>query len=187
MANYIETATSSYPFSEGQIKAENPNTSFPTPFSAEGFAVVFLTPQPAYDWINQGVREIAPTYTAPNYYQAWEVYALSQDQIDANTASNKQLVFQDIRTGTENRLDTFAQGRLYIGISALATYAGSAIPKYQVEASDGITGRDATWATVEQIVADVIAGTRPLPSGYAEIEPELPPLAWTAPATNVSF
>lgn len=38
--------------------------------------------------------------------------------------------------------------------------------------------RDATWATLYQIMAEVEASTRPMPTGYADIESELPALAW---------
>jgi hypothetical protein len=31
------------------------------------------------------------------------------------------------------------------------------------------------------LLAEVQAGTRPMPSGFADIEPELPPLVWPTP------
>ena len=37
---------------------------------------------------------------------------------------------------------------------------------------------DATWAALYAILAQVEAGERPLPAGYAELEEELPILAW---------
>ena len=38
--------------------------------------------------------------------------------------------------------------------------------------------RDATWAALYAILAQVETGERPLPAGYAELEAELPILAW---------
>lgn len=37
---------------------------------------------------------------------------------------------------------------------------------------------DATWAKCYEILGEVEAGTRPLPSGYEEIAPELPVPSW---------
>ncbi len=52
------------------------------------------------------------------------------------------------------------------------------MPKFRVEGQYGVEARDATWAKLYQILAEVEAGTRPIPSDYADIEPELPVLAW---------
>lgn len=47
-----------------------------------------------------------------------------------------------------------------------------------VEHKYGVEARDATWAKLYEVMADVEAGTRPMPAGYADIEPELPVLEW---------
>jgi hypothetical protein len=38
-----------------------------------------------------------------------------------------------------------------------------------------------TWARLYELLAEVQAGTRPMPTGFADIEPELPPLVWPTP------
>ena len=86
----------------------------------------------------------------------------------------------EIVTATQQRLDDFARTRNYDGILSLCTYATSTVPKFQAEGQYGVTARDATWATLYQILAEVEAGTRPVPSGCADIEPDLPALAWPA-------
>lgn len=81
---------------------------------------------------------------------------------------------------TQKRLDDFAQTRNYDGILSLCTYATSTNPKFQSEGQYGVTARDATWAKLYEILAEVEAGTRPTPTGFSDIEPELPVLAWPA-------
>lgn len=87
---YINTATNEV-VSEQQIRLDNPNTSFGSPFQApEDYAWVFPTPAPTYDPTTQGVRETAPQISAKgNYEQQWEVVDLSQAAIDAIAAAAK--------------------------------------------------------------------------------------------------
>lgn len=72
---FINTETLQYPVSEQDIKAANPNASFPVPFVApDPYSWVFPAPQPAYDPISQVVREIAPELTEKGHYeQRYEV------------------------------------------------------------------------------------------------------------------
>jgi len=85
MANYINTETGAYPVSQQQIQSEYPNTSFPNPFVApEPYVVVLQSPQPTYDTLTQGVREITPTETDGQYFQVFEVYNLDPEQIQYN-------------------------------------------------------------------------------------------------------
>lgn len=78
----------------------------------------------------------------------------------------------------QQRLDTFAQTRKYDNILSAATYAGSTIPQFALEGSYAVQIRDATWAKLYQMLAEVEAGTRPIPAAYDEIETELPALEW---------
>lgn len=85
MANYINTTTGQYPVTQQQIQNEYPDTSFPTPFVPPSeYQVVLQSPQPTYDPITQGVREIAPVETEGQYYQAYEVYDLDPEQVQYN-------------------------------------------------------------------------------------------------------
>lgn len=86
----------------------------------------------------------------------------------------------EIVAATQARLDAFAQTRGYDGILSCATYATSTVPKFAAEGQYAVEARDATWSALYAMLAEVLAGTRPLPAGYADIEPELPALAWPA-------
>lgn len=85
-----------------------------------------------------------------------------------------------IQQAVQARLDTFARTRHYDGILSACTYATSAVPQFRADGQYCVQVRDATWATCTDILAAVQSGVRTLPSGYAEIEPELPPLEWPA-------
>lgn len=84
----------------------------------------------------------------------------------------------EIVTATQQRLDDFARTRNYDGILSLCTYATSTVQKFKAEGQYGVTARDATWAKLYEMLAEVEAGTRPMPTGFEDIEPELPVLAW---------
>jgi hypothetical protein len=89
-----------------------------------------------------------------------------------------EVIQQEIIEQTQQRLDDFAKTREYDGILSLCTYATSTVPKFLAEGQYGVESRDATWAKLYEILDEVLAGTRPMPSGYTDIEPELPVLAW---------
>jgi hypothetical protein len=78
----------------------------------------------------------------------------------------------------QKRLDDFAKTRNYDGILSACTYATSTVPKFATEGQYCVQARDATWATGYALMDEVLAGTRPVPSSIADIESELPALAW---------
>jgi hypothetical protein len=91
----------------------------------------------------------------------------SPEQIEAALAQQVQ-----------QRLDEFAATRGYDGIFSACTYATSGIPAYAAEAAYCVQARDATWGAFYAILAEVSAGNRPMPATIADIEDELPALAW---------
>lgn len=177
---YINTQTLAYPVSENEIREAFPNTSFAIPFNpSPAYEVVFPAPQPAYSWVTHGVREIAPELTSKGTWeQRWEVYALTASQVAANQALYNKDLLDSIVTSTQARLDAFARTRAYDGILSACTYAASPTAKFATEGQYCVAQRDATWAKLYEILAEVEAGTRPAPSSYADIEPELPELTW---------
>lgn len=84
----------------------------------------------------------------------------------------------EIVEATQKRLDDFARTRNYDNIMSACTYATSAVPKFAAEGQYCVNARDNTWAALYAILAEVEAGTRPMPSGYTDIEPLLPVLEW---------
>lgn len=114
----------------------------------------------------------APGVLAEMSQQEWE--AALADEIAIRT---RRLV-QSIVDATQKHMDDFARTRNYDGILSLCTYATSAVPKFRSEGQYGVDARDATWATLYEILAEVETGLRPTPTGFADIEPDLPALAW---------
>lgn len=78
----------------------------------------------------------------------------------------------------QQRLDEFARTRGYDSILSACTYATSQVPDFAVEGQYCVAVRDQTWAKLHQIMTEVEAGARPLPTGYSDIENELPVLEW---------
>ena len=110
--------------------------------------------------------------------QQWEIYPLPAVEVAANQAAAAQALQQAIVAATQQRLDDFARTRNYDSILSAATYATSAVPKFAAEGQYAVQARDATWAALYQFMADVQAGTQPVPSGFEDVEPLLPVMAW---------
>lgn len=200
MANYINTTDNTYPHSESSIRAVYRQTSFPTPFRPpEGYEVVFPAPAPTpTNPVIQIAREIAPVLTDKGTYeQAWEIVDKFSDYTDgegvlhtkgdqeaaaiaADVATKTTALIDSITKSTQQRLDDFARTRNYDGILSACTYATSTVEKFQIEGQYCVNARDATWATLYAIMSEVEAGTRPMPTGFADVEPLLPVLEWPA-------
>lgn len=94
-------------------------------------------------------------------------------------AAPTQLQLSFTRT-IQQRLDDFAKTRNYDSILSACTYATSLMTKSKVEGKTCVNLRDATWAAAYDILAQVEAGTRPMPESIADIEADLPALVWSA-------
>lgn len=193
---FIRLADNFYPLTEQEIRQAHPNVSFAQPFAPTGYAVVFPQPQPGHNPIIELVRETFPTLRGDGtYIQTWEVVSMFSLYTDgegvihtvaeqeaaalaADAMAKAGRLRESVVTATQARLDAFAQTRNYDGILSACTYATSVIPKFQTEGQYCVGARDATWAALYQILAAVQAGTRTMPTGYADIEPDLPVLTW---------
>ena len=89
-----------------------------------------------------------------------------------------KLVQEQIVSSTQQRLDNFAKTRNYDSILSACTYATSAVPKFRTEGQYCVEARDATWAKLYSILEEVNQGIRPMPTGFSDIELELPVLIW---------
>jgi hypothetical protein len=181
--------------SEREFRAMHPNTSLPkllteqvlNNFEAD---VVFEGPQASnLEWwqysMRAGVIQInGKWYTkyiaGPEFADTPYATALEQQEqyILQKTIERNQALLSSVVQQTQQRLDDFARTRNYDGILSLCTYVTSTVTKFQIEGQYGVTGRDATWTKLYEILAEVETGVRPLPSGYADIENELPNLEW---------
>lgn len=169
-----------------EIRQAFPDISLPenpTDSDFERIAVypVSQTPIPIYDLITQGCKELAPQQDASgNWARVYEVFYLPQEQVTANELAKRERILNDVVIQTQRRLDDFAKTRNYDGILSLCTYATSSVPKFQGEGQYGVQARDATWAKLYEIMAEVEAGIRPMPESFSDVEPELPVLEWPA-------
>lgn len=86
-------------------------------------------------------------------------------------------IIKSFTDAIQARLDTFAQTRGYDGILSACTYVTSTNPKFSAEGAYCVTSRDDTWAKCYEILGEVQAEVRPMPT-LDEIVAELPVLAW---------
>lgn len=142
-----------------------------------------------YQLINKGVRDLTTGVDIPpdrssaawKEYQEW--FAAGNKPLPHEppapppppTSSEVQaLVVAD----TQERLDLWARTRGYDGILSACTYAASTVPKFAAEGQAAVVARDATWAALYALLDAVMAGTQPMPAGFADVLPMLPDLAW---------
>ena len=148
------------------------------PYVSNGFAytvaTVRRTPPPAFNSLTEKLVELEPTVVDGELTQQWSVVPMT----DEEKATVARAIQNDIVSNTQKRLDDFARTRNYDNILSACTYATSAVPKFAAEGQYCVNARDNTWATLYTILAEVQAGTRPMPSGYEDIEPLLPVLEW---------
>ena len=143
-----------------------------------GVAVLKMTAAPAYDLVTQQRSEIDPLLVDGVWTQQWLVTALAAEVIAANQITAVAALQEAIVAATQARLDDFAQTRNYDSILSACTYATSSVPKFAAEGQAAVNARDATWSALYAVLADVQAGTRPMPTGLADVEPDLPALVW---------
>jgi hypothetical protein len=92
----------------------------------------------------------------------------------APTPEDIQKTFTD---AIQAHMDAKARERNYDGILSLCTYATSVNPKFAAEGQAGVAWRDACWTRGYEIIAEVQAGTREIPT-VDEFLAELPVLHW---------
>ena len=136
-----------------------------------GDIVPFEQTQEATDWVNS---------VEGNYY-------LTDYERDEN--GNMQLIVcqmpqptpeeieaqlqKQMTDAVQYALDAFAKTRGYDGIMSACSYSNSTDAQFKLEADYCIQLRDTTWRMGYAILAEVKAGTRPIPS-VEELIAELP-------------
>ena len=87
MANYINIETKNI-ITESEIRAANPNVSYPQPFPVpEGYAVLFDAPQPTYNKYSETVQQGEPVLTSKGHWeQTWNIIPLEGDALGAAQA-----------------------------------------------------------------------------------------------------
>lgn len=87
---------------------------------------------------------------------------------------------QAVIAAVQARLDAFARTRNYSSIHTAAAYATSKKTKFKKEGIAAVDAMSDTWAALYTAFDEVVAGTRPKPASFADVEPLLPVLAWPA-------
>jgi hypothetical protein len=86
-------------------------------------------------------------------------------------------IIASLTTAVQAHLDSTARQRNYDGILSLCSYATSLDPVFKAEGQAGVEWRDACWRGSTQIMADVKAGLRDVPTAD-ELLAELPGIGW---------
>jgi hypothetical protein len=112
------------------------------------------------------------TVNAPVPPEALEVtYTVTQK--DAATCA--AVVLRRMTAAIQEHLDATARQRNYDNILSAASYANSLHPRFGPEGIAYRDWRDACWDYGYQVLGEVQAGTRPMPS-IPDVIAELPPL-----------
>lgn len=117
------------------------------------------------------------------YLQDGWVYTVKLEPLSADElAAIKQVKMAKLTSmlsiGAQHRLDSFAATRGYDNILSACTYVSSTNPTFAAEGKCCVDARDATWAAIYALLADVESGNMLAPSRFDEIEDDLPVLEW---------
>lgn len=190
---YFNTKTKEYPVSINTIRKLYPSISIPENApEVKEFKSVSLTKVPAYDSELQIITEGSPLLIEGNYFQNWIVSNIPSEQLQAKNNQAVDSLKESIINLTQKRLDLFASTRGYDGVNASAKYKTitaddlvglpqaeqDLILKFNTESKYLATVTARTWAKLYIILGEVESGTRVLPSGFEDIESELPFLEW---------
>lgn len=148
-----------------------------------GFDPILPSPAPIVDETKTVVRNGAQIDTLGNWVYRWKIVDLPADVVASKRAEALAMFKRHMTEQVQKRLDDFAATRGYGDARtsptvSIATYIGSIVPKFATEAAYFKDQRDLTWAKLYEIEADVLAGKRPAPKTFTEIEAELPELRW---------
>lgn len=166
-------------YSVTDLRRANPQVSFPQDIPNEtlfeyGVYPLNETAPPKYNPATSKLIEGTPVQQGAEWVQVWNVVPLSENEQQSFVAALQA----DIVAQTQARLDAFARTRNYDGILSACTYATSTVPRFASDGKYCVDQRDATWSALYAVMAEVQAGTRPMPVGFADVEPLLPDLVW---------
>lgn len=138
-----------------------------------------------YKTLPRGVLRLADGLVVLPHMVEWETYRayykaggviLPEDPPVVVPPSIDELRAQ-LTIAVQAHLDSIAKERGYDDILSCATYATSTNPQFAGEGQACVSWRDAVWGACYAIMADVLAGNRPVPS-EGELLAELPAMAW---------
>lgn len=180
---YINKQTGMYPYTEQTIKKLYPNISFGTPFEApDEFAKVVEVTSPITADPLKMVIEKQPTLSNGIYSQSYEIvdrFVATEDKTKAELeaeymAKKTQELAKAMENAIENHINTTVKARGYNSQDSIAKYLVSGNPFY-AECTAISLWIGSVWVYSHQVQADVLAGTRTMPT-IEELIAELPEL-----------
>lgn len=162
----------------GQLRRDNPQTSFPKSISNEvlaefGVYPLQLTEHPPFDPNNQRVEEDMPVFIDGRWAQTWEVLDLTPDEL----AQTKQALIARFDQALSDHLDTTAQAKRYDNRITCSVRAGYPGP-FQAEGQAFAVWMDNCNAQAYQMLAEIESGTRPMFASTDEFLAALPVMVW---------
>jgi hypothetical protein len=133
--------------------------------------------------LDKAIREICPIHGVnSNREIAFMDDATAQQRIDAQSIADSwdfnsetpQQVIARLESALDRHLDTVANSYRYESIRTMVTYATSDHPTFGAEGKAAVKFRDAVYAYGIQVIADVQAEIREIPT-ETELIAELPP------------
>lgn len=167
-----------YPYTITDLRLANPSTSFPNTPSDETLADfgLYRVAQVVVPQVQSGqvAVEGTPVLVGGQWTQVWAL----RDKTPGELAAEMQTLQAGVVQATQDRLDAFAQTRDYDDIKSATGYAGCSVLRFDIEGTYCRDARAETWDALYVILAEVKAGTRPVPTSFADVEPLLPRLVW---------
>lgn len=85
-------------------------------------------------------------------------------------AKQQSATIAQLTAAIQRHLDETARSKNYDGILSLCTYATSTNPIFAAEGQAGLAWRDAVWTASYEIMDEVLAGERPVPTAEELID-----------------
>lgn len=173
-------------FPNSSFTSSGPSDDF---LAANGYARVNLFKE--HNRATQKLVQSAPYYEAPWVYTV-QVKDKSTEELQQEQEAFVAELQKTIVSSTQARLDAFAATRGYDGVNSIAKYKDISdeeismlepaeqllVNKFRAEARYLAVKTAQTWAKLYIILEEVKQGTRPIPSGFSDIELDLPELNW---------
>lgn len=86
-------------------------------------------------------------------------------------------IIAGLTAAVQHHLDATARTRNYDGILSLCSYATSTDPTFSAEGQAGVVFRDACWRRCYEVMAEVKAGVKPVPTAE-DLIASLPVMQW---------
>ena len=122
-------------------------------------------------------RIIKNCTTGEETIETYEIPDPTPEEVAAQQALEQQMIINELTAAVQNHLDARAKERNYDGILSACTYATSTDTTFRAEGQACVEWRDACWAKAYEVMADVLAGNRGIPTA-TELLSELPELSW---------